>query len=97
MLRSRRSVITGLFGYLLRRSAADALLGAQGVFPLRHQVDVAVAMHEWPTGSRYALSPDAVLLTSPKSEAIGGDTDVQTLGRRDEAAHAELPPGMLRL
>ena len=87
--------ITGLFGYVLRRATAHALLAS--VFPLRHQVDVAVALRGWPAGTRFAAAPGAVLLTSPKSEVGKCDTDVQTLGARSERAHARFPEGMLRL
>ena len=41
-------------------------------------------------GSRFAADPSAVLLTSPKSEEGACDTDIQTLGKQSEHAHAEL-------
>ena len=87
--------ITGLFGYLLRRPAAEALLSS--VFPLRHQVDVAVAVRGWGPGTRFVAQPNAVLLSSPKSEVGSCDTDVQTLGAKGEHAHTRLPPGMLKM
>ena len=90
-----RSCITGLFGYLLHRTTAAALLSS--IFPLRHQVDVAVAIRGWEPGTRFAVAPDAVLLTSPKSESGSCDTDVQTLGVDGAQAHANFPEGMLRL
>ena len=51
----------------------------------------------WPRGARFAIDPEAVLLTSPKSEEGACDTDIQTLGRPSEQAHAELPRDMLRM
>ena len=91
----KQVAVTGLFGYMLTRSAASALLRA--VFPLRCQVDVALNMHPWPSGARFACAPDAVLLTAPKSEEGACDTDVQTLGPPGEEAHRSLPKGMMRL
>ncbi|KAL1524133.1 hypothetical protein AB1Y20_019042 [Prymnesium parvum] len=90
-----QSAITGLFGYLLHRRGAEALLSS--VFPLRYQVDVAVAVRGWAPGTRYAVSPDAVLITSPKSEVGRCDTDVQTLGPKGVSAHDRFPTNMLRL
>ena len=52
------ATITGLFGYLLRRSAARALLEEGKVFPLRNQVDVAMKSHDW-RGGRYGTTPSA--------------------------------------
>lgn len=89
--------VTGLFGYLLRRSAAATLLKEGAIFPLRFQVDVAVSQLPWPPGTRFAAHPEAVLLASPKSEVGKCDTDVQTLGRPTENAHARLPPTMMRM
>lgn len=86
---------TGLFGYLLRRSAAAELLAGHDVFPLEHQVDVQLGTRRWRVGSRFALSPDAVLLHSPKSEEGHCDTDVQSLSDGKTKAHGQLPKGML--
>ena len=83
--------LTGLFGYLLRRSAAKALLADASLFPLRHQIDIALGQCQWPAGVRFALAPEAVLLTSPRSEDGECDTDVQTLGKPGVSAHAALP------
>lgn len=90
-----RQAVTGLFGYVLRRSAAAALLGS--VFPLRHQVDFAMCGHQWGAGARFVVSPQAVLLTSPKSEEGACDTDVQTLGSPEREAHRAMPASMVRL
>lgn len=80
---------TGLFGYLLHRRALPLLLGG-GVFPLREQLDVALSTGlEWGHGARWEAVPP--LLTAPRSEAEGHDTDVQILepprssSRKDEA------------
>jgi len=91
------SAVTGLFGYLLRRSAAEELLADTSLFPLRHQIDVVLSRRKWKKGSRFALSPDGVLLTSPRSEDGKCDTDVQTLGEPEADAHLHLPKEMLRL
>jgi len=89
--------VTGLFGYLLHRRGAHALLEPGAVFPLRHQVDVAVSQYAWPAASRYVVDPQAVLLASPKSEEGACDTDVQTLGQPTKRAHASMPRSMLLL
>ena len=82
---------TGLYGYLIRRAAAEGLLLKQKVvFPLRHQIDVALGHVSWPIGSRFILYPDAVMLDSPRSEDGACDTDVQTLGSEDKKAHGGL-------
>lgn len=53
--------VTGLFAYLLTRQGAQALLAhGTGLFPLRHQVDVAVSQHTWSAGCRFAVDPQAV-------------------------------------
>ena len=90
---------TGLFGYLLRRSAASELLSAHGqVFPLAHQVDVELGTRHWRPMSRFALSPEAVLIHAAKSEEEACDTDVQTLSQdRTKRAHASMQPHMLVL
>ena len=89
---------TGLFGYLLRKSAAKELLANGDMFPLEHQVDVEMGMRRWRSMSRFALSPDAVLVHSPKSEEGEEDTDVQTIsGKDDKKAHGKVPKGMLLL
>jgi GR25 family glycosyltransferase involved in LPS biosynthesis len=92
-----RAAITGLFGYLLRASAAARLLAPGAVFPLRHQVDVAVCGFRFAAAARFALAPRGVLLAAPKSEEGACDTDVQTLGAAGRSAHAALPPTMMRL
>ncbi|EOD26866.1 hypothetical protein EMIHUDRAFT_114922 [Emiliania huxleyi CCMP1516] len=76
-------------------AAAEELLADPALFPLRMQVDVALGQRRWPRSSRFALSPDAVLLTSPRSEDGACDTDVQTLGERGVSAHAALPADWL--
>jgi GR25 family glycosyltransferase involved in LPS biosynthesis len=68
---------TGLFGYLLRRSAALELLSDKAVFPLDHQIDVQLGTRSWRPMSRFALSPQAVLVHAPKSEEGSCDTDVR--------------------
>jgi GR25 family glycosyltransferase involved in LPS biosynthesis len=60
--------VTGLYGYLIHKRGARTLLADNALFPLRHQVDVAVSQLAWPRGARFAVDPAAVLLTSPKSE-----------------------------
>ena len=87
------ATITGLFGYLLRRSAARALLEEGKVFPLRNQIDVAMKSHAW-RGGRYGTHPECSLLASPRSEDGACDTDVQTLGKADVLAHTSLMDGM---
>ena len=87
------ATITGLFGYLLRRSAARALLEEGKVFPLRNQVDVAMKSHDW-RGGRYGAHPECSLLAPPRSEDGACDTDVQTLGKADVLAHTSLMDGM---
>jgi hypothetical protein len=89
-------LITGLFGYLLRRTAAAALLQDATLLPLRHQIDVALSQRGWPRSSRFALAPGGVLLSSPRSEEGACDTDVQTLGRPGVRAHAQLPDDWLK-
>ncbi len=91
----RHAAVTGLFGYLLRRDAAVALL--RSVFPLRHQVDFALGGHGWSAGQRFVLNPQAVLITSPKSEEGACDTDVQTLGHPSKEAHVAMPKSMVRI
>ena len=94
-----RVAITGLFGYVLRRSAAARLLhSSSGVFPLRHQVDVVLCAARLGPATKFAVPADAVLLAAPKSEEGACDTDVQTLGEPRARAHDQLPSrGMLRL
>ncbi len=94
-----RVAITGLFGYVLRRSAAARLLhNSSGVFPLRHQVDVVLCAARLGPATKFAVPADAVLLAAPKSEEGACDTDVQTLGEPRVRAHDQLPSrGMLRL
>jgi GR25 family glycosyltransferase involved in LPS biosynthesis len=87
--------LTGLYAYLLHRRGAQALLQPQAVFPLRHQVDVAVSLYPWPAGSRFILDPQAVLAACPKSEDGACDTDVQSLGKPTERAHAAIPQSMM--
>ena len=87
--------LTGLFGYVVTRAAATELLADRALFPLRHQIDVALSKRNWPRGSRFALKIDEVLLTSPRSEDGACDTDVQTLGPPGVDAHANLPADML--
>ena len=89
--------LTGLYGYVVSRRGAKALLAARALFPLRHQVDVAVSQMPWPKDTRFCVDPNGVLLTSPKSEEGACDTDIQTLGRQSEKAHAALPRTMMRL
>jgi GR25 family glycosyltransferase involved in LPS biosynthesis len=89
-------MLTGLFGYLLRRSAAQALLHDPSLLPLRHQIDVALSQRAWPRSSRFALAPGGVLLSSPRSEEGECDTDVQTLGQPGVRAHEQLPTDWLR-
>lgn len=88
---------TGLFGYLLRRSAAADMLQARDIWPLAHQIDVQVGMRHWGPSSRFALNPEAVLIHSPKSEDGACDTDVQVLGDECKKAHAKMLPSMLLL
>ena len=82
---------------MLRRSAAAELLACKETFPLHHQIDVQLGTRRWRAGSRYALSPEAVLVHSPKSEEGGCDTDVQTLSDGSKKAHTGMPHGMLVL
>lgn len=89
--------VTGLYAYLVHRRGARALLASGGLFPLRHQIDVAASQFAWPRAARFALDPEGVLMTSPKSEEGKCDTDIQTLGAPTERAHASLPRTMLRL
>ena len=89
--------LTGLYGYLISRRGAKALLAPKALFPLRHQIDVAVSQMPWPKGTRFCIDPNGVMLTSPKSEEGACDTDIQTLGRPREKAHADLPRTMMRL
>lgn len=91
------AVLTGLFGYLLSRAAAAELCADAQLFPLRRQIDVALALRAWPRGSRFAVAGGNCLLASPKSEAGACDTDVQMLGDPAREAHAALPRGMMRL
>ena len=88
---------TGLFGYMIKRSCAAELLSCKEIFPLQHQIDVQLGTRHWRVGSRFALSPEAVLVHSPKSEEGACDTDVQTLGDDSKKAHNSLLPNMLRL
>ena len=88
---------TGLFGYMLRKSAAQELLACRATFPLQIQIDTQVHMRDWRPMSRFALSPEAVLVHSPKSEEGPCDTDVQTLGDGAKRAHGAMLPGMLLL
>ena len=53
--------------------------------------------HPWRAGQRFVLHPNATLITSPKSEEGQCDTDVQTLGRAGERAHADMPRSMVRI
>ena len=81
----------------LDEAGAQALLAKSKLFPLRHQVDVAVSQLPWGRGARFAIDPEGVLLTSPKSEEGQCDTDIQCLGHPSEMAHAQLPRTMMRL
>ena len=91
------TTLTGLFGYLIHKKAATALLNGTSVFPLRHQIDVAMSMHPWPRGSRWAVMSEGSLIISPKSEVGKCDTDVQTLGSPKVEAHERMPNQMLRM
>ena len=53
-----RKTLTSCVAGLYR--CAQALLKHGGIFPLRHQVDVAVSNVAWPPSSRFALDPNAV-------------------------------------
>ncbi len=64
---------------------------------MSRQIDVMLGTRHWRPMSRYALSPEAVLVHSPKSEEGGCDTDVQTLSDGDKKAHAAMLPNMLLL
>lgn len=85
---------TGLFGYLLRRATAAELLKDSAVFPLRHQIDVQMGMRDWRPMARFALSPEAVLVHSPKSEEGECDSDVQTLSDGKGRAHSLMKANM---
>ena len=137
---------TGLFGYLLRRTAAADLLKDRQIWsvkdelrpqaacssrparagwcqlplglcclltdppplplcrllrrplarPLSHQIDVQLGRKHWGCGTHFAISPDSVLVHSPKSEE-DQDTDVQTLGDAAKRAHSSMQKGMLLL
>ena len=87
---------TGLFGYVLRKSAAAELLTDRQVWPLSHQIDVQLGRRHWRPMSHFAISPDSVLVHSPKSEE-DQDTDVQTLGDAARRAHGSMQKGMLLL
>ena len=74
---------TGLFAYLLKRSAAVELLADRDVFPLRHQIDVAVRSHPRPRVPRARPRSDALahlalpcgsslLCARSSAHAIGG-------------------------
>lgn len=90
--------LTGLFGYLIRKSAARQLTAPQGdVFPLRHQVDVALSRRAWPAATRFAVPAAKPLIGAPRSEDGACDTDVQTLGEKGAKAHGALPEGMLTM
>lgn len=91
-----QGLLTGLFGYLLHRSAAQVLLQDASLLPLRHQIDVALSQRAWSRSSRFALAPGGVLLSSPRSEEGACDTDVQTLGQPGVRVHAQLPDDWLR-
>ena len=86
---------TGLFGYLLKRTAVAELLN--DVFPLAHQVDVELGMRSWRAMSRFALSPEATLIHAPKSEEAECDTDVQTLSSGEKTAHGSLKKNKMLL
>ena len=64
---------------------------------LRRQVDVALSRRAWPPGSRFAVPAARPLLGAPRSEEAACDTDVQTLGRAGERAHADMPRSMVRI
>ena len=90
--------LTGLFGYLIRRGAAAQLSAPDGdVFPLRHQIDVALSRRAWPAATRFAVPAARPLVGAPRSEDGPCDTDVQTLGKPGAKAHGSLPEGMLTM
>lgn len=88
---------TGLFGYLLRKSAAVELISCRQIWPLSNQIDVQLGRRHWRAMSRFTVSPDSVLVHSPKSEEGDCDTDVQSLGASDKKAHGSMQKGMLVL
>lgn len=90
--------LTGLFGYLIRKGAARQLAAPNGdVFPLRHQIDVALSRRAWPAATRFAVPAARPLIGAPRSEDGACDTDVQTLGKPGAKAHDALPEGMLTM
>ena len=91
------TALTGLFGYMIRKSVAEELLADGSIFPLSLQIDIALSRRVWPSMTRFALGPEQVLLTAPRSEEGQRDTDVQTLGALGVEVHANLPHGMLSI
>jgi len=90
----RHATMTGTFAYLVNRSGARHLLDSN-LFPLHEQWDVAVGSAvDWSPGTRFSIALDQPLATALKSEAHGGDTDVQVVGADGVRAHATLPPGL---
>ena len=84
----REETVSGLFGYVISRTAAGRLSGS--VFPLSEQIDVALNRLPWGLGKRCAVAFDAPLVTAPPSQ---DDSEVQTIG---ENAFASLPPSFAR-
>lgn len=87
----RGTTMTGGFAYLLNRKGAEHLLSSR-LFPLTSQWDVGAGEIEWGEMTRFSVSLDAPLLTSPRSEEGRGDTDVQHLGNPATLAHSLLLP-----
>lgn len=84
----QEETVSGLFGYVISRAAADRLSGS--VFPLSEQIDIALNRLPWGLGKRCAVAFDAPLVMAPPSH---DDSEVQTVG---ENAFASLPPVFAR-
>ena len=84
----REETVSGLFGYVISRTAAGRL--SSSVFPLSEQIDVALNRLPWGLGKRFVVAFDAPLVMAPPSH---DDSEVQTIG---ENAFASLPSSFAR-
>ena len=89
----------------MRRAAGCELARLHGKVTRHHapadkrirKLDVQLGRRHWGPGSHFAISPDSVLVHSPKREEGECDTDVQTLGDEKKRAHSSMNKGMLLL
>ena len=75
-VRLMREPCFGLFAYVVRREAAEALLA--DAFPISGQVDHAISSSLLQRGRCFQAEPKSMIFFSPKSEEAE-DSDIQTM------------------